>query len=114
MATRDRLHEELKRVARVGLIPSELARRHVLRSEFPECFALRRVAATAGGYDITITARSAARGVWIDVGRLAAQLSDNAFDMVGGESVTVHVTTTVSLAELKKALRVRSYYSSAT
>ena len=71
-------------------------------------------AAVAGGYDITITARAAARGVWIDVGGLAAQVSDNAFDMIGGESVTVHMTTTASLAELRKALRVRSYYSSAT
>jgi beta-mannosidase len=71
-------------------------------------------AAAADGYDITITASSAARGVWIDVGGLAAQVSDNAFDMIGGESITVHVTTTASLAELRKALRVRSYYSSAT
>jgi beta-mannosidase len=72
-----------------------------------------RAAAPGGGYDITLTAGSAARGVWIDVGGLAAQVSDNAFDMVAGESVTVHVTTTASLAELRKALRVRSYYSSA-
>jgi hypothetical protein len=53
-------------------------------------------------------------GVWIDVGGLAAQLSDNAFDMIGGESVTVHITTTASPAKLRKVLRVRSYYSSAT
>jgi hypothetical protein len=34
--------------------------------------------------------------------------------MIGGESVTVHLTTTASLAQLRKILRVRSYYSSAT
>jgi hypothetical protein len=34
--------------------------------------------------------------------------------MIGGESVTVHVTTPVSLAKLKKTLTVRSYYASAT
>ncbi len=67
-----------------------------------------------GGYDITLTAGSAARGVWIEVGGLAAEVSDNAFDMIGGESVTVHVTTTASPGELRKVLRVRSYYSSAT
>jgi beta-mannosidase len=72
------------------------------------------VAAAAGGYDITVTAKSAARGVWIDVGELAADLSDNAFDMIGGERVTVHVTTTVSSAKLKPTLSVRSYYASAT
>jgi beta-mannosidase len=70
-------------------------------------------AAAAGGYDITITSRSAARGVWIDVAGLAAQLSDNAFDMIGGESVTVHLTTTLALDEIRKTLHVRSYYSSA-
>jgi len=75
---------------------------------------LSPAAVAAGGYDVTITARSAARGVWIDVGGLAAPVSDNAFDMIGGESVTVHITTTASLAELRKVLRVRSYYSSAT
>jgi beta-mannosidase len=75
---------------------------------------LSPAAVAAGGYDVTITARSAARGVWIDVGGLAAPVSDNAFDMIGGESVTVHITTTASLAEVRKVLRVRSYYSSAT
>jgi len=71
-------------------------------------------AAAPGGYDITLTAQSAARGVWIDVGGLAAEVSDNAFDMIGGESVTVHVTTAASLAKLRNSLHVRSYYSSAT
>jgi beta-mannosidase len=73
-----------------------------------------KTAATADGYDITITARAAARGVWLDVGTLDARASDNAFDMIGGDSVTVHLTTTASPAELRKILRVRSYYSSAT
>jgi beta-mannosidase len=73
-----------------------------------------RTTATAGGYDVTITARSAARGVWLDVGGLAARASDNAFDMIGGDSVTVHLTTTAPPAQLAKTLRVRCYYSSAT
>jgi beta-mannosidase len=70
-------------------------------------------AAAAGGYDITLSARSAARGVWLDYGKLAAQVSDNAFDLVGGESVTLHMTTTVPLAEVRKTVRVRSYYNAA-
>ena len=71
-------------------------------------------ARTPAGYDITLKSESAARGVWIDVGGLAAQVSDNAFDMIGGESVTVHITTTAPLAALRKVLRVRSYFASAT
>ena len=72
------------------------------------------VVPAGGGYDVTVTAAAAARGVWIDVGDLKADLSDNSFDMTGGESVTVHVTTDVALGKLKKALKVRSYYGSAT
>jgi len=71
------------------------------------------IVAANGGYDLTISASAAARGVWIDVGGLKADLSDNSFDMAGGESVTVHITTNVSLAQLKKALKVRSYFGSA-
>lgn len=65
------------------------------------------------GFDIAVTAHSAARGVWLDIGDLKADLSDNSFDMTGGETVTVHVTTDVPLTALKKALKVRSYYGSA-
>lgn len=72
------------------------------------------VVPASGSYDVTVTAAAAARGVWIDVGDLKADLSDNSFDMTGGESVTVHVTTDVALGKLKKALKVRSYYGSAT
>jgi beta-mannosidase len=71
------------------------------------------IVAAKGGYDLTVSASAAARGVWIDVGGLKADLSDNSFDMAGGESVTVHITTNVSLAQLKKTLKVRSYFGSA-
>ena len=67
-----------------------------------------------GGYDVTVTAKAAARGVWLDIGTLDANLSDNSFDITGADSVTVHVTTAVSAAQLKKALKVRAYYGSAT
>ena len=66
-----------------------------------------------GGFDISVTSLAAARGVWLDIGALKADLSDNSFDMTGGETVTVHVKTDTSLATLKKTLKVRSYYGSA-
>jgi beta-mannosidase len=72
------------------------------------------IKSAAGGYDVTVSAKSAARGVWIDVGDLKADVSDNSFDMTGGEAVTVHVTTGASLAKLKRTLKVRSYFGSAT
>ncbi len=72
------------------------------------------ITAKSGGYEVTVLAKAAARGVWIDVGGLKADLSDNSFDMAGGETVTVHIQTTATLAQLKKALKVRSYFGSAT
>ena len=70
------------------------------------------VTPAAGGYAIAITAKSAARGVWIDAGDLG-DLSDNSFDMAGGETVTVELKSQAALTAVKKALTVRSYYGSA-
>jgi len=63
----------------------------------------------AGGYRLTITAAHAARGVWIDTGALDATLSDNSFDMIGGEQMAIHVATKASRADLARALRLTSY-----
>ena len=73
-----------------------------------------RIAQAADGYDVTVSAGSAARGVWIDTGALEVSLSDNAFDMTGGETVTVHVKTSANPRAFVRALKVRSYYGSAT
>jgi beta-mannosidase len=67
----------------------------------------------SGGFDLTLSAKTAARGVWIDTGTVNAQLSDNSFDLSGGEIVTIRIRTDVSAAALKKALMVQSYYNSA-
>lgn len=68
------------------------------------------VPAGKGGYTLTIAARSLARGVWIDLTGLEARLSDNAFDVVGGETATIHITTPASLTAVRKALTLRSLY----
>jgi beta-mannosidase len=67
----------------------------------------------SGGFDLTLSAKAAARGVWIDTGTVKAQLSDNSFDLSGGETVTLQIQTEASAANLKKALKVQSYYNSA-
>ncbi|WP_331010285.1 beta-mannosidase [Sphingomonas sp.] len=66
--------------------------------------------AAGGGYRLTVSARSLARGVWIDFAGLGATLSDNAFDLAGGDTATIHVTTTASLPMLRKALTLRSLF----
>jgi beta-mannosidase len=65
------------------------------------------------GYDLTIHAAAAARGVFIDFGKVDADLSDDAFDMVGGENVTVRVQSKATADQLKKALEIKSFYGSA-
>jgi beta-mannosidase len=58
------------------------------------------------GYALELQATRFARAVWIDAGD--ADVSDNAFTLLPGESVTVHVSSKDSLARLRSLLRVRS------
>jgi len=69
--------------------------------------------ATAGGYSLALSAATLARQVWIDLGAIDARLSDNAFDLLPGEPVTVTFKTSRSLASVKAALSVRSLYGAA-
>ncbi|WP_436031976.1 beta-mannosidase [Caulobacter sp. LjRoot300] len=65
---------------------------------------------TADGYAVTIKAAKLARAVWLGFGDLDATLSDNAFDLPPGEAITVQVTSKASLAQLKRALTLRSLH----
>jgi beta-mannosidase len=69
---------------------------------------------TADGYALTLTATKLARAVWIDVGETDAKLSDNAFDLLPGESRTLHIESAADLATLGKSLAVRSLYGATT
>ncbi|MGU3389869.1 beta-mannosidase [Sphingomonas sp. M1A8_2b] len=68
------------------------------------------IVASPGGYTLTVSARSLARGVWIDFGDCDATLSDNAFDLAAGDTVTISVRSDASLATLQHALSVRSLF----
>jgi beta-mannosidase len=58
------------------------------------------------GYALDLQATRFARAVWIDAGD--ADVSDNAFTLLPGESVTVNVSSKAGLAKLRALLRVRS------
>jgi beta-mannosidase len=60
------------------------------------------------GNDATITAKNFARAVMLDFGAVAAQPSDDGFDLLPGESVTIHVVSDASTATLRKALTLRT------
>ncbi len=60
------------------------------------------------GDRLTLTASKLARAVWIDFGKLEATPSDNAFDLLPGESITVTIASKESEAALRRALTVRT------
>ncbi|MES2336882.1 MAG: glycoside hydrolase family 2 protein [Pseudomonadota bacterium] len=64
--------------------------------------------ATWNGRTVTVRATGLARAVMLDFGEVAAQPSDDGFDLLPGESVTVTVASDASPAVLAKALTLRS------
>jgi beta-mannosidase len=56
------------------------------------------------GRSLTLTATNLARAVQIGFGTLAAQPSDNGFDLLPGESVTVTIDSAADPAALSRAL----------
>lgn len=60
------------------------------------------------GRRLTITAGTLARAVMLDFGAVAAQPSDDGFDLLPGESVTVDIRSDADPATLKRALTLRT------
>ncbi len=61
-----------------------------------------------GAYRIRITSPVLARSVYLSFGNLDAEVSDNYFDLLPGETVEIKVTSAASLDALKKQLKVIS------
>jgi len=65
------------------------------------------LAAGADGYTLTLSSDTLARDVWLSFGDLDAEVSDNSFDLLPGQSVTLTVHSKAGLDKLQHALRVR-------
>ena len=65
---------------------------------------------TGTGSDFTLTLRSPvlARSIGLSFGDLEVKPSDNYFDLLPGEEVTVQLTTSASLDQLQRSLRITS------
>jgi beta-mannosidase len=61
-----------------------------------------------GKYTIRVTSPVLARDVYLTFGNLEVNVSDNYFDVLPGETVTITATTTTSLEELKAQLKAIS------
>jgi beta-mannosidase len=66
------------------------------------------VTKTADGYAVTLQSPVLARGVYVSFGDLDVMVSDNYFDLLPKEPVTVNVKTTAGLDELQRAVKVIS------
>jgi len=62
---------------------------------------------TNGGYTLRLQSAVLARDVYISFGGADAQLSDNYFDLLPNEPVTIQIKSKVELESLKRSLRVR-------
>jgi len=61
-----------------------------------------------GAIIVTVRAKRLARGVWIDFGSLDVHLSDNAFDLLPGESMDIRVSGNSEIDTLQRAIAVAS------
>jgi beta-mannosidase len=92
------------------VVDGRVASRTIVERGMPKDMAYPApgLTATWNGKAVTVTAKALARAVMLDFGDIGAQPSDDGFDLMPGESVTVTVESKASGAALKKALVMRS------
>jgi beta-mannosidase len=73
--------------------------------DFPKAIITKRSTATKDGFDVTLESDVFARGVFLSITGIDNFFSDNYFDLLPGEPVTIHVTTALSKAEFDKQLQ---------
>jgi beta-mannosidase len=66
-----------------------------------------QLAKTNDGYMLTLDSDKLASEVWVSFGDVDAEVSDNAFDILPGQRVTVAIRSKASLDALRKALKVQ-------
>lgn len=63
---------------------------------------------TAGGYTVALQSSQLARGVYVSFGDVEAESSDNYFDLLPGEPVTISLKSAATIDQLRGALKVTS------
>jgi beta-mannosidase len=66
-----------------------------------------QLAPSTDGYTLTLSSDALVRDVWVSFGKLDVDVSDNAFDLLPGESVTLTVHAKADLEALRQALEVQ-------
>ena len=80
------------------------------------CPVSPRIETTVSGsgqsYQVTLCSTELARNVYVSVGNLEARFSDNYFDLLPGEPVTITIKSEGTLVQIKQALKVTSLMDS--
>ena len=63
---------------------------------------------TGDGYTVTLQSSELARSVYLSFGDLDVQSSDNYFDLLPGEQVTIHLKSAAAQEQIRTALKVTS------
>ena len=76
--------------------------------DFPKADIQMTSVPAGDGYDVTVSSDVFARGVFLSIDGIDNFFSDNYFDLLPGEPVTIHVTTRLDKASFDKQLRSES------
>lgn len=68
----------------------------------------RALTPAPSGYDLTLTSPVLARSVYVDFGDQNVHLSDNFFDLLPNQPVTISISSKAGLQQLQKALTIMS------
>ncbi|MDR1982096.1 MAG: hypothetical protein LBQ39_10850 [Tannerellaceae bacterium] len=76
--------------------------------EFPKAVITTTSERANDGFDVTVKSDAFARGVFLSIEGIDHFFSDNYFDLLPGEPVTIHVTTPLDKAVFDKQLKAIS------
>lgn len=76
--------------------------------DFPKTNIRMTSVAAGDGFDVTLESDVFARGVFLSIDGIDNFFSDNYFDLLPGEPVTIHVTTSLDKASFDKQLKSES------
>lgn len=78
------------------------------RINYPQTVVERRLEPADGGFRLTLSSEGFTRAVALEVEDSQTSFSENYFDLLPGEPFEVHISTTLSKADLEKQLQIKS------
>jgi beta-mannosidase len=76
--------------------------------DLPSPKIISEVTAADGGYNLKLTSPVLARNVFVSFGDADVDISDNYFDLLPNEAVTVHLKSKTPADQIQRAMRVQN------